>query len=95
MSPLIFINGVILASSAAITLGLAITLFLVVLLGDESPRLAAEFRPLLEGIGLFAVMTAASTASFVGLIRKRPWRWPAVGIMSLVLAALARYFWPA
>lgn len=95
MSPLIFINGVILASAASITLGLAVTLFIVVLLGSETPLLAAETSPLLQAVGLFACMTVASGVSFLGVMKNRPWRWPAVGLMLAVVALAGWFFWPA
>ena len=95
MSPLIFINGVLLASAAAITLGLAVTLFLVLLLGADAPVLAAETRPLLVAVGLFAVMTATSAASFVAVLKMKPWRWLAVTVMLASLVALTWYFLPS
>lgn len=90
-----FINGVLLASAAAITLGLAVTLLLVVIVGSESPVLAAETRPLLEAVGLFAVMTVASGMSFVGVLKNKSWRWPAVALMLAALLVMVAYFWPA
>lgn len=90
-----FINGVLLASAAAVTLGLGVTLLLVILVGGESPALAAETRPLLEAVALFAVMTVASGVSFVGVIKNRSWRWPAVAIMLGFLLVMVAYFWPA
>ncbi|NNF51846.1 MAG: hypothetical protein HKN59_05340 [Gammaproteobacteria bacterium] len=95
MSPLIFINGVLLASAAAVTLGLAVTLFLVLLLGADAPVLAAETHPLMVAVGLFAVLTATSGVSFVGVVKNKPWRWPAVAVMMASLAGLTWYFLPA
>lgn len=95
MSPLIFINGVIFASAAAITLGLLVTLFLVLLLGDESAVLAAEAGPLMTSVVLFAVMTAASGLSFLGVLRQRRWRWLGVAGMLALLALLVAYYVPA
>lgn len=94
MSPLIFVNGVILASAAAIALGLLVVVLLVLVLGGEYPRLAAELRPLLASSGLFAVMTALSAASFLGLVRRSPWRRLAQAAMWLSLVGVAAYFWP-
>lgn len=94
MSPLIFVNGVVLASAASITLGLLITLLLVLLLGDEYPRLAAELRPLLGNAAVFAIMTAFSAMSFLGLVRRWRWRWLAQGAMWLSLAGVVLYYWP-
>ncbi len=94
MSPLIFINGVIFASSAAITLGLAVTLFIALLVGDESAILAAEVNPLLTSVGLYAAMTAVSGLSFLGVVRRHPWRWVAFAGMLAVLVLLFYYYWP-
>ncbi len=95
MSPLIFINGVIFASAAAITLGLLVTLLLVLLLGSESAVLAAEARPLVISVVLFAVMTAVSGLSFLGVLRQRRWRWLGVAGMLVVLVLLIVYYVPA
>lgn len=95
MSPLIFINGVIFASAAAITLGLLVTLLLVLMLGSESAALASESGPLSVSVLLFAVMTAVSGVSFLGVLRERRWRWPGVAAMWTVLALLVAYYWPA
>lgn len=94
MSPLIFVNGVILASAAAITLGLLIVLLLILILGEDYPRFASELQPLLASSGVFAVMTVFSAASFLGLVRQRPWRWVAQAAMWLTLAGVTLYFWP-
>lgn len=94
MSPLTFVNGVILASAAAISLGLLIVLLLILVLGSEYPRLASEFRPLLASSGVFAVMTVVSALSFLGLVRRHPWRWVAQVVMWLALAGVTLYFWP-
>lgn len=94
MSPLIFINGVVFASAGAVTLGLAVTLLIVLLLGSESPVLAAETEPLLEAVALFAVMTVASALSFLGVLKQKTWRWAGVALMLACLALLIGYFWP-
>lgn len=94
MSPLIFITGVILASAASISLGLLVTLFVVMVLGDEFPRLASELRPLLASSAVFAIMTAISALSFLGLVRRRRWRWYAQASMWLALVGVILYFLP-
>lgn len=95
MSPLIFINGVIFASAAAITLGLLGTLFLVALLGSESPALASEAKSLVISVLLFAVMTAASGLSFLGVLRQYWWRWLGVAAMWAVFGFLVAFYWPS
>jgi hypothetical protein len=46
-------------------------MFVYLLLGDEYPRLQAEFRPLLASMLIVLGMTAISGASFYTLLTKR------------------------
>ncbi len=75
MRPLTVVTLIILGSCFAITASLAAVLIMVLVLGDEYPRLQAEFRPLLKSFGLFTVMTAISTASFYTLLKSHPLRY--------------------
>ena len=94
MHPLTMVTGILLGSSLAISLGLAVVVFLFFLLGEDHPQLATEFRPLLKSTGLFVGQTALCAGGFIGLIKRRPWRWYAQGAMWLGLALILLYYWP-
>ena len=64
MRPLSVITLIILGSSFAITFSLAAVVLVVLILGDDYPRLQREFDPLLSSLLLFLVMTAIAAASF-------------------------------
>ncbi len=94
MRPLTAVNLIILGSCFAIAFSLAAVLIVVLVLGDEYPRLQAEFRPLLKSFTLFLGMTAVSAASFYGLVIVHRWRYWAQGAMWLGLVATSWYYWP-
>ena len=94
MRPLTAVNLIILGSCFAIAFSLGAVLIVVLVLGDEYPRLQAEFRPLLRSLILFLGMTAISAASFYGLVITHPLRFWAQGAMWLGLAATGWYYWP-
>ena len=92
MNPLAFVTGILLGSAASIALGLVVVAFIFLVLGSDHPRLAAEFGPLLASVALFVVMTVVCGVSFIGLVRRRRWRWWAQGIMwAGVLYVIAYY----
>jgi len=94
MQPLTVITGILLGTTAAIAAGLTVVLFLFFILVDEHPRLAAEFAPLQVSTAIFLVMTALCAASFLGLVRRTPWRWFAQAGMWLGLAVTVLYYLP-
>jgi hypothetical protein len=71
LRPLAVINGIVLGCCLSISVSLAAVMFVYLLLGDEYPRLQAEFRPLLASMLIFLGMTAISGASFYTLLTKR------------------------
>ena len=94
MRPLTAVTLIILGSSFAITFSLAAVLIVVLVLGDEYPRLQHEFEPLLKSLFVFVGMTAISAASFYGLVKNHRLRfWGQVG-MWLGLFATGWYYWP-
>ena len=94
MRPLTAVNLIILGSCFAITVSLAAVLLIVLLLGDEYPRIQHEFEPLLKSFFLFLGMTAISAASFYGLIKKHRLRYWAQAGMWAGLFATGWYYWP-
>jgi hypothetical protein len=95
MRPLGFLTGVVLGSAAAIALVLLMVVLVFALARGGEPALRAEFPGLLAAAGLFALLAATAAGAFVGLERRRPWRWVAQAAMWLALAAIAIYYWPA
>ncbi len=94
MRPLTAINLIILGSSFAITFSLFAVLIVVLVLGDEYPRLQAEFAAVLKSLIVFLGMTAISAASFYALIKLHALRYWAQGAMWLGLVATGWYYWP-
>ncbi|MGI9247717.1 MAG: hypothetical protein ACR2QI_01805 [Woeseiaceae bacterium] len=94
MRPLTAVNLIILGSCFAITFSLTAVLIVVLVLGDEYPRLESEFDPLLESLFVFLGMTAISAASFYSLVIKHRLRFWAQGAMWLGLLATGWFYWP-
>jgi hypothetical protein len=95
MRPLGFLTGVVLGSAASVALVLLMVVLVFALSRGGEAAVRAEFPGLLAAAGLFAVLAAAAASAFVGLQRRRPWRWTAQAAMWLALAAIAFYYWPA
>lgn len=94
MRPLTAVTLIIMGSCFSIALSLAGVLVVVLVLGDEYPRLQREFDPLLTSFVLFVVMTAVSAASFYSLIKKHRMRFWAQGAMWSGLLVTGAYYWP-
>jgi hypothetical protein len=91
--PLTVLTGIVLGSSAATTFGLAATLVVFLVLGDEHPQFRSE-RPLLAVyLGIFVGLTALAGASFIGLAKARPWRRWAQAALWGTLCLLAAVYW--
>jgi len=94
MRPLTAFTGFLLGSCVAITISLAMVLIVFLLLGDDYPRLQAEFRPLALSLCIFFGMTALSAGSFYTLlINHRLWLLAQL-LMWAGLAATGWYYWP-
>lgn len=94
MRPLTAINLIILGSCFAISFSLAAVLIVVLVLGDDYPRLQSEFKPLLRSFFVFLSMTTIGAASFYSLIRRHHLRFWAQGAMWLGLIATGWFYWP-
>ena len=91
MRPVVVVLGFVLGSAAAITFALSGTAIVFLLLRAEHPRLDAEIGELMVNVGLFALLTTAAAASFVGVLRERAWRGRALSALLAVLCAIAAY----
>ena len=90
MTPLVFLNGVLLGTFASIGFGLAVVMLLFALLGASEPQVSAEWPSLARYTAASLVMTTLFAFSFVGHLRERRWRWTA---QTVALAGLALTAW--
>ena len=94
MRPLSAVTLIILGSSFAITFSLTAVIIVVLVLGDEYPRLQREFDPLLRSAVIFFGMTLISAASFYTLAKNLAFRYWLQAAMWLSLLGIGWYFWP-
>ena len=94
MRPLSAVTLIILGSSFAITFSLSAVIIVVLVLGDEYPRLQREFDPLLRSSLIFFVMTLISAASFYTLAINHAYRYWLQAAMWLGLLGIGWYYWP-
>jgi len=94
MRPLSAVTLIILGSSFAITFSLTAVIIVVLVLGDEYPRLQREFDPLLQSALIFFVMTLISAASFYSLAKNHQYRYWLQAAMWLGLLGIGLYYWP-
>jgi hypothetical protein len=95
MSPLTVLLGIIMGSTVAIAVALAMTGIVFLLIPEYGARLSSERAPLLLGLLVAWGLSALGAAAFLGELRLRRWRrWPQ-GALALALCALAWHYWPA
>lgn len=95
MGPLGFLTGVVLGSAASISAVLTMVLVMFLVVSSDHPSLVQEYTPLVRAIVLFGLLAAVAGAAFVGLQKRRSWRWVAQGAMWASLAAIAWSYWPS
>ncbi len=94
MRPLAAVTLIILGSCFAIMVSLAAVVIVVMVLGDEYPRLQHEFDPLLSSLGIFVGMTAISALSFYALLKKYAARYWVQAAMWAGIWLTGWYYWP-
>lgn len=94
MRPLTAVTLIILGSCLAITISLGAVIIIVLVLGDEYPRLQNEFRALLESLAIFFTMTVISAVSFYTSLKTHQARFWSQGVMWLGLVATGWHYWP-
>ena len=94
MRPLTAVTLIVLGSCFAIMVSLAAVVVVVLVLGDEYPRLQREFEPLLKSLIIFVGMTAISAMSFYALLKSHvAWYWAQAAMWSgLILTGWS--YWP-
>ena len=94
MRPLSAVTLIILGSCFAITFSLTAVIIMVLVLGDEYPRLQHEFGPLRESLLIFLGMTLIAAASFYTLAKNHAARYWAQVAMWTGLFGVGYYYWP-
>jgi hypothetical protein len=94
MRPFTVLIGIILGSSASITFGLGTVLVVFGVLVGEHPELKREVPRLVLSLFAFAILTAASAGSFLGIVKSRPWRRWAHLATAACLGAVVLLYWP-
>ena len=94
MKPLTVLLGIVMGSSVALAVCLAMTGIVFLLLPEYSARLSGEQGPLLRGLLWSWALAAVAGASFVGELRQRSWRRTAQLLLLGLLGLLAWRFWP-
>jgi hypothetical protein len=94
MGPLGFLTGVVMGSAASIALVLLMVVVIFALTAGGQPAVGREYPGLLVSAGLFAALAGLAAAAFVGLQRRRTWRWPAQAALWLGLVLAGWYYWP-
>lgn len=94
MQPLTIVTGILLGSCVAITLGLAVVLFLYLIVGADQPSIQREFGPLGASLALFTGMTVLAAAAFYGTLKEKAWKWPALLALLTGVVLTGFYYWP-
>ena len=94
MYPLAMLLGIVLGSAVSISVALALTLVVFLLLPEYAPRIGEEFPPLLRALVGSTVVAALAAVAFVGEPRRRPWRRTAQIALAALLAFGAWWMWP-
>ncbi len=94
MRPFAVLNAIIFGSSAAITFGLGGVIVIFLVLKGRYPEVLGEFGALLQGAGMFSLLTMAAGASLFGTLKRTTWRHIAQAGMWLCVSALVILYWP-
>ena len=94
MRPLTAVTLIILGSCFAISVSLAAVIVVVMVLGEEYPRLQREFHPLLSSLLIFVGLTAICALSFYGLLKNHAARYWGQAAMLAGLLLTGWYYWP-
>ncbi len=94
MRPFAVLNAIIFGSAAAITFGLGGVIVIFLVLKGRYPEMLGEFAALLQGAGVFALLTLASGMSLFATLKRLGWRHAAQAGMWLCVSALVFLYWP-
>lgn len=94
MRPISVVTLIILGSCFAIMVSLSAVIIIVLVLGDEYPRLQAEYKSLLHSLIIFVGMTAISATSFYALLKNHRYWYLSQAAMWVGLLSTGLYYWP-
>jgi hypothetical protein len=94
MHPLAMLLGIVMGSAVSITVALALTLVVFMLLPEHSDRIGEEFPPLLGALGGAAFIAVLAGAAFIGELRAKPWRRPVQALLFTLIAGVIWWYWP-
>jgi hypothetical protein len=94
MRPMAVLIGIIMGSAVALTVSLTMSAIVFALLPEYSARLASERLPLLKALLWSWSLAAVASASFIGELRGRRWRFGTQVLLAAMLTALGWIYWP-
>jgi hypothetical protein len=94
MRPMAVLLGIIMGSAVALTASLTMSAVVFLLLPEYWARLASERLPLIKGLLWAWSLTAVASASFIGELRGRQWRYGTQALLGAMLLALGWIYWP-
>jgi hypothetical protein len=94
MRPMAVLVGIIMGSAIALTASLTMSAIVFLLLPEYWARLASERWPLIKGLLWAWSLTAVASASFIGELRGRSWRFGTQAVLAAMLTALGWIYWP-
>lgn len=95
MKPLAMLIGIVMGSAVSITVALALTLIVFLLLPEYSGRIGEEFPPLLRALAGSAVIALVASTAFYGEVRTTGWRRLPQWALAFILVLLGWLMWPA
>lgn len=87
MKALNLFNAVMLALAVTFALMLGVVFIIYSFYLDATPRMRGDWLQVGKITSLFVLLSAVAAAAFVGQRRVARWRWPAQGVLLLMLAA--------
>ena len=94
MRPMAVLIAIIMGSSIALTISLTMSAVVFLLLPEYSARLGSERIPMLKALLWGWSLAGVASASFIGELRGRRWRFGAQGLLAAMLVALVWVYWP-
>ena len=94
MRPMAVLVGIIMGSAIALTVSLTMSAIVFALLPEYAARLASERLPLLKALLWGWSLAAVASASFIGELRGRRWRYGFQALLAAMLITLGWLYWP-
>lgn len=95
MKPLAMLIGIVMGSAVSITVALALTLIVFLLLPEYAVRIGEEFPPLLRALAGSALIAIVAGSAFYGELRVTGWRRLPQWALALLLVLIGWLLWPA